>query len=273
MKTQMRTRKHTRYLGFTLLEMMIALAILSLILAVIFQNIDMIQKRYNTEDSKTDAIQESREFVDQITRDLATAGFPDGTMYGNPPPSVLSTNRAVGLVAISATDIILEGDVDGDGTVNVIEYQLASNSGNCPCTLKRSVISKDGVTATLSLTPTFNTEVENVLNSTGSGNTPYTITGSDAYGATFDTTYTNYKVYPVFQYLDVTGNTITGIPNDLTTTGTPSNQTTGSNFTLLARVRSVVVTVNVISNLPDQQTHQYPAFSLRGVALILNPKI
>jgi len=262
--------------GFTLIEMMVAIGLLTLIMAIVFGNIDMVQKRYNIEDAKTDSIQESREFLDQITRDLSTAGFPDATVYNSTNiPSDTSATKAVGMVAISATDIIFEGDVDGDGTVNVIEYQIDSsvNSGSCPCSIKRSVIAKDGTTATLSLTPTFDTEVQRVLNSTGNGNTPYTIVGSDPHAVSFDTIYSNYKYNPVFQYYDITGNLITGVPNDLSTTGSPSNQATGSAFTLLAKVRTVVVTINVISSIPDQQTQQYPAFSLRGVALVLNPKI
>jgi|GEM_PF-834073 len=273
---KIKTQRYGPNAGFTLIEMMVAIGLLTLIMAIVFSNIDMVQKRYNIEDAKTDSIQESREFLDQITRDLSTAGFPNGTMYKNTNiPADIATSKAVGLVAISATDIIFEGDLDGDGSANVIEYQLdnTANSGNCPCAIKRSVVAKDGSTATLSLTPTFDTEVQRVVNSTGNGNSPYTISGKDSKGNTFDTVYVNFKYNPVFEYYDITGTKITGVPNDLSTSGSPSNQTTGSAFSLLARVRTVVVTINVVSTIPDQQTQQYPAFSLRGVALILNPKI
>src|SRR5579859_1283387 len=248
-----------RQAGFTLLEMMLAVAILTIVMGVVFSNEDMVQKRYNTEDAKTDMIQESREFVDQLTRDLEQAGFPAGDMY-TATPADTSTSKAVGLAAVSATDVIFEGDVNGDGTVWVVEYQLDSTqySGKCPCKLKRSVVAKTAGTAATSVVPSFSTEVERVLNSAGS-TSAYTLVGADAHSQAFDTLYSQYKTFPIFTFYDVSGNQIT-VPNDLT----GANLTTGSNSVTLSDVHSIVVTVNVLARLPDQQTQVYPAISLRG---------
>jgi hypothetical protein len=77
---------------------------------------------------------------------------------------------AVGIVYLSNTKIIFEGDVDGDGIVDSVQYALVDSAGNdpptgsCPCSIKRSQVQK-AVTPTspLSQTPNWTQELQNVL--------------------------------------------------------------------------------------------------------------
>src|SRR5437899_5699470 len=112
--------------GFSLLELMIVLIILLSISAAIFQTINLTTQRSSTEQTKVDMFQEAREFMDQMSRDLRQAGYPNPLDFD---PSVLSVSptindhhAAVGLVKIADGDLWIEGDVDGSGTVSVVRY-------------------------------------------------------------------------------------------------------------------------------------------------------
>src|SRR3954468_9488376 len=108
--------KNLKEKGFSLLEMLIVLAILSLVMGVTMTAINDVQKRSRLEEAKVDLNQESREFVEQIVRDLHGAGFPTTSMYQAPPaaPVVNSSHIAAGLVAATTTSIWFEGDMDHD---------------------------------------------------------------------------------------------------------------------------------------------------------------
>src|SRR5438034_5570095 len=63
--------------GFSLLELMIVLIILLGISAAIFQTINLTTQRSSAEQTKVDMFQEAREFMDQMSRDLRQAGYPN----------------------------------------------------------------------------------------------------------------------------------------------------------------------------------------------------
>src|SRR6266498_1965160 len=63
--------------GFSLLELMISLAVLLIISAAVFQVINVTTERSSTEQTKLDMFQEAREFMDQMSRDLRLAGYPN----------------------------------------------------------------------------------------------------------------------------------------------------------------------------------------------------
>src|SRR5213075_1247846 len=68
-----RVREHN---GFSLIEMMVALAIVSIIMGSVFKSIDLTQRVSRSQQVKLDLTQQAREFVDQLTRDLRSAGYP-----------------------------------------------------------------------------------------------------------------------------------------------------------------------------------------------------
>jgi len=127
------------------MELMIVLLIVLTIAGAIFQTINVTTQRTTAEQTKVDMFQEAREFMDQMTRDLRQAGYPN---LRNMDPSVITapsigqdTRIAVGLVQVDAGDLWFEGDVDGTGTVSVVRYHYDTTGTNCPC-LKRSQIAK-----------------------------------------------------------------------------------------------------------------------------------
>jgi len=111
--------------GFSLLELVIVMAILLVVSAAVFKLVAVATERSSTEQTKLDMFQEAREFMDQMSRDLRGAGYPN-------PRNVVSTvltqvpvrndrHAAVGLVKVEAGDLWFEGDVDGTGEVSTIK--------------------------------------------------------------------------------------------------------------------------------------------------------
>jgi prepilin-type N-terminal cleavage/methylation domain-containing protein len=138
-------RKRISEAGFSLMELMIVLIVVLVITAAIFQVINLATQRTSTEQTKVDMFQEAREFMDQMTRDLRQAGYPSPR---NMDPSVLTQNplssdlhAAAGVTKVDTGDLWFEGDVDGSGTVSVVQYHLDNTGTNCPC-LKRSQLTK-----------------------------------------------------------------------------------------------------------------------------------
>jgi type II secretory pathway pseudopilin PulG len=160
--------KQTKSAGFSLLELIIVLCILLVTSGAIFRVVNLTMARSATEQTKLDMFQEGREFMDQMTRDLRQAGYPNARNYA---PSILATppandsRVAVGIVKIAANELWFEADVDGAGTVSVIHYYLdTSTANNCPC-LRRSQLPKiNGDPYSAQTTPVYQTEVQGVTN-------------------------------------------------------------------------------------------------------------
>lgn len=161
--TQVSASKSER--GFSLLEVLIVVLVLSIMMGAIFQQIANVQKRSAAEQVKLDMFQQEREFMDQLERDLHEAGYPNQRNYA---PAVITgqTDRtnAVGLVRVGVDTLWFEGDVDGDGYVESVQYWYDTAGDNCPC-LKRSQVRKDALPP-LAQGNAFQTEVQNVQNGT-----------------------------------------------------------------------------------------------------------
>src|SRR5258708_39897644 len=110
--------KPQRQAGFSLMELLMVVLLLSIVVGALFSQIERAQVRYHVEDQTLDMTQQEREFIDQFTRDLHQAGYPSANMYVAPGGNQI----ALGITSISATDLQMEGDVDGDGIVDVVEY-------------------------------------------------------------------------------------------------------------------------------------------------------
>ncbi len=127
--------------GFTLLELMLSMFVLLLVTGAVFEQINQVQKQSSAEAMKVDMSQQGREFVDQTVRDLHMSGFPSASMYSNPQDF---TKVAAGLVSVSPTQILFEGDVNNDGnvySVNIFYVANDPNDPNCPC-IRRSAVQK-----------------------------------------------------------------------------------------------------------------------------------
>ena len=129
--------------GFSLLELMVSLGMLLLVMAAIFEQVNQMQRRSAAEAAKLDASQQAREFVDQTVRDLHMAGYPKAAMFAA-ASTINDPWVAAGLVSVSPTQIILEGDVNSEGqvySVNIGYVAAAAGDPNCPC-IRRSAVPK-----------------------------------------------------------------------------------------------------------------------------------
>jgi type II secretory pathway pseudopilin PulG len=147
---------------------MIVLTVLSVVAAVAFQVVNLLTERSSTEQTKLDMFQQAREFMDQMSRDLRQAGYPNTRNMAQSvftvTPAKNDHHAAAGLVKIADGDLWFEGDVDGSGVVSVIMYHLEPTGNGCPC-LKRSQLPKiDGDPLSEQTTPSYQVEVQGVQN-------------------------------------------------------------------------------------------------------------
>src|SRR5207248_8823007 len=161
----------SRQAGFSMVELLIAVALLVIIMGTVMGQVTAIHKRSQSEASKLDIIQEVRETMDQLTRDLHQAGYPNQMMYD---PSQVNTATwfndprvAMRLVAIGPSWIFFEGDVDGSGQVSVVRYLLVGGSLEsirCPCIQRAQLTPKFTANPFVGQPVTPHVIVENVTN-------------------------------------------------------------------------------------------------------------
>jgi prepilin-type N-terminal cleavage/methylation domain-containing protein len=236
--------------GFSLIEMMIALALVTIVLAVVFEGIVQTQQRNFAETAKVDTVQETRDFVDQMVRDIHDVGYPPGRVINGNPNCVGNVAVSCGLISFSPTQIVYEGDLDGTGTVYRVWVQLvAGPKGNCPCTLQRGLITKAAALA--NNTPVYFTEVNGVLNSgngAGVANFPVVLAGAGNYAA--------YSTADMFQAFDINADPV----------GTCDPTTVPD----CSSIRSLQITANVVPNYSDPQTKTFQVYSITSKARLNN---
>jgi prepilin-type N-terminal cleavage/methylation domain-containing protein len=159
--------------GFTMIELMVSMTILTLVAAVVVSGLTSLVQRNRMETTKVDLTQEARQFMDQIVGDIHQSGFPSAKMFDMsslvPPttPANFNCNLYVqvscGLVNLTASSVQFEGDVDGSGTVSEVFIQLNPLNGPCPCIIQRGTVSK-AVWIANQTPPIYYTEVNNVNN-------------------------------------------------------------------------------------------------------------
>lgn len=169
----MKNAKGSRQLGFSLIEMLIVVIIMTIIMGAIFSQIHVAQRSSQSEQVKLDLFQEVREFTDQISRDVRTTGYPSSRNFDTSNLSGLAyqdSKNAVGLVQLKDDQLWLESAVQGDGTVWVIRYRLVQDGPGCPC-LQRSQTEKvpgDPLTGQTGVDNNYVTEVQHVENGSAS---------------------------------------------------------------------------------------------------------
>jgi type II secretory pathway pseudopilin PulG len=163
MKEAMKNSKMGSH-GFSLVEVIFVAGLMSVILGAIISQISQMQQRSRTEQTKVDIFQESRDFVDQFIRDMRETGYPSIRMFDTSSwttalasPASSDYRLATGVIYVAPSEIKFEGDIEGDGKVDVVDYKLVATGNNCPC-LQRGWVDKNSGTETLS------NEVQNVQN-------------------------------------------------------------------------------------------------------------
>ena len=164
-----RKMKQNRQSGFSLIELMVAILILMVIMAAVFTQIDEVQKRFRSEETKVDIFQTAREFIDQMTRDIHQAGYPNGKMFadGGTATGYQNANNAIGIYYITKNEVRFQGDVDGDGQVDFVAYKLFPQSAtpgdqNCPCLRRSQLLKQVAMVDPMTQAPDWRTQVENV---------------------------------------------------------------------------------------------------------------
>jgi prepilin-type N-terminal cleavage/methylation domain-containing protein len=162
----MNRRKVNTRKGFSLVEMMMVVLILTILVGTMFRQIDRAQTRYSVETRKLDLTQQNRDFIDQFTRDLHQAGYPSPITYGNRVD--LSSNlTAVGIWYISQTDLRMEADVDGTGVVEIAYHYddgTVPGPNNCPCIKRASAPKAPGIMPWAQIpNPVYYAQVENIV--------------------------------------------------------------------------------------------------------------
>jgi prepilin-type N-terminal cleavage/methylation domain-containing protein len=273
--------RNRREQGFTLIEMLAAVCLMVIVVGVAVKGMQDLQTRNFAESSKVDTVQETRDFIDQMVRDIHGVGYP--------PPAVVTANGvaasscsdglgtatsirnnvsvACGIVSWSPTSMVYEGDLDGSGTVSAVFMKIVTPTGltTCPCTLQRGVESK--ADELLGKTPTYFTEVNGVLNS-GDG----TGAATHSLSSLFSTNYNSYTTADVFEAYDANGDRLSDSAGvDVTSCGvaTPSLSITGTNPDCAA-IKSVQITANVVPSYQDPTTKVYPVFSITSKAKLNN---
>lgn len=240
--------------GFSLLEMMIALAILTVVIGIAVAGLTEMQRRSFAERSKTDTVQESRDFVDQMVRDIHDVGYPPGRVQSGNPSCVNNASVACGLISFSSSLVKYEGDLDGSGTIDQVWLQLqAGPGGKCPCKLQRGVIPKSTLVLNPGAAPIYFTEVDGVLNS-GDG------AGGNLYGVSLSGPgdYSSYVSSDVFVAYDMNGGPIASC-----------GPLTGP----CSSIRSLQISANVASSYPDPKTKLLSVYSITSKARVNNAAI
>lgn len=219
--------QNARAKGFTLVELMLGVFLLMVVTGAVFEQIIQMQKKSNSEAIKVDQSQQARTFVDQTVRDLHMAGYPSASMYANQPDP---TQIAIGLVSVSPTQILFEGDVDNDGiisSVNIFYTPNDPNDPNCPC-VRRSVVQKLFPDSLNEGAGTTSTEMSHVVPpGVGPG-----LSGEN-----------------LFEYFDQNGNPVNiGAGVDITTALGGDLQ---YGKETLAKIKAVKINVSLTTNLPD----------------------
>ena len=67
--------------GSSLVEMLLVILIMVPLMGCVFQLMNLATSHASTEQTKLDMFQEAREFMDQMSRDLRQAGYPNVRDY------------------------------------------------------------------------------------------------------------------------------------------------------------------------------------------------
>ena len=244
--------------GFSLIEMLVSVAVFTVVMAAVFGLLISSQQRHQAETEVLDTFQGARQAMDLIVRDLHSAGFPPSNAvspaviaanpervafpfawdpgYPGAPCTVGANCNATGGPA--AFDLIIETDVDPQAANGVewIRYRLNGT------TLERGMATKTAGGNPVNATQaTMVAYVENVVNNP---------TGPEMANLQFyyPGMFPGNAPVPVFTY-----------QLDAGVAATPQ------------AIRSVNVTLIVRSMNPDPRTRQPRVITLTGFARRVNP--
>lgn len=177
------SRPNSAARGFSLIEMMIVIVVISIVVAAVLAQVNVTQQRAIAEQSKLDQFQTARNFVDQISIDARQMGFPNTHNFDVSAAAIPAwpaglaglqsdARIAVGLVKLTTNSIQFEGDVNGSGNVSEVSYAI-NGDGLCATCLERAQVTKVNGVAPLAQAPaagTYSAEIQNVQNANSAAN-------------------------------------------------------------------------------------------------------
>jgi prepilin-type N-terminal cleavage/methylation domain-containing protein len=158
MHSQTDTASHR---GFSLIELLVVVAIITIVMAAILTQVDQIQQRATAEQGRVDDFQQARDFMAQVVREARQMGYPNvlnfdtnvatsGTCGSVSSPITVTAwatplmndcRIAVGLIKLTNTELDFSGDVDGTGIVSIVSYKL-NGDGSCAACMERAQVAK-----------------------------------------------------------------------------------------------------------------------------------
>ncbi|HEU4391540.1 MAG TPA: type II secretion system protein [Blastocatellia bacterium] len=120
------TKEH----GFSLLELLVALGVMTIVMGTVFELLNRFQMAYRYEEAYTDAQRNARFAVGRVNEIMRSAGtHPTGTTTVNAANFLLFLNSSGSVISgvgpVSSSSIRLKADLDGDGLFNT---RVSSNS-------------------------------------------------------------------------------------------------------------------------------------------------
>lgn len=239
--------------GFSLIEMLVVVAVFTVVTGAVFALLDMAQQRYKMESEFLDTFQGARLAIDQMTRDIHSAGYPPANSFFVAPPANLVAvapfawspgypGAACNLGACNTPadfDLIIEADIDpqNNNGVEWVRYRLNGTTLERGFALK--VAGGDPVAATLAagMVP----YVDNVMNNT-------TAAQMNTIRSYYPGMFPGNNPVPVFQYLVDPGKP-----------ATPAN------------IREVNITLIVMSANPDPKSRVPRLVTLTARVRRINP--
>jgi type II secretory pathway pseudopilin PulG len=269
------THKRTKHceMGFSLIELLVALGIFLVITGAAFTLLSSSQQRYQNDSQLLNSFQEARLGLDQMVRDIDDAGYPSQTFYVNSHPELYTsspfawsptypgTSCTVDITCISPGnfDLIIETNPnpqDSGSTVQWIRYQLGGPNGT---TLFRGVAPKvygddPAVDTAANLAPF----VQNVVN-----NSPTLQIGLFQLSAAYPNVFPGGNPVPIFTYICDTPNN--PLPPPVLCSAAVGADNSPTN------IRDVAITLVVASPLPDATTGHPRLVQLTARGHRLNP--
>ncbi len=252
--------------GFSLLEIMVVLGVFLIITGMVFELLLVAQQRYKAETEFLDSFQSARIGLDQMVRDVHTAGYPPintvpaavaaanpnlvaepfawGVNYPAIPCSVLASCDNPG--GPRRFDVIIESDVDPESNNGVewVRYQL--RGGNL---FMRGVTPKvvgANPVAAMNVAGVMVPYVDNVMNNATAGEMA-------AIRASYPAMFPGNAAVPVFQFA----------------CGTPAGPCNALHSS--RDITEITITLIVQSPNPDPRTRQMRVVTLTGLARRINP--
>jgi prepilin-type N-terminal cleavage/methylation domain-containing protein len=242
----MKLRDKKPQTGFSLIELMVVVLLLSIVVGAVFSQINRAQVRYRVEDQRLDLTQQERDFIDQFTRDLHQAGYPSPAQFGN-RLDLSSRLTAAGIWSISPTNLKMEADVDGGGIVREISYDYDDGTAPwagpgpnpCPCLRRSSSAKQDGQLPWNQPAPVYYTEVQNIIALPGR---------------------------PLFQAYASDGSLLDISAGKVLSSATPNDPT----FQFLQTIKNVRITFTTQGITSDTDAHKSIQVTMTGMARLPN---